>query len=254
VSVDSVLVDRTNVYWLRTGSLMSVPRAGGDVRTVATWGDSAHTNRGEQALAQNDRGIYWATGGTSLLLLPAGGGPPVSLIPSVDSNPNPGRNFYPVAVALDSVNAYFVNDSTELFAVALDGTPPILPVRLSGPVATGGMEEGYGVAIAVNGGYLYWTSEFAGTVGKVPVTGGDATILATGQAHATGIATDGTSVYWVCDVAVGSVVKVSVDGGTPTTIAVAVYPRAVALDDTNVYWANRAPSAQSANGVFKAPK
>ncbi len=51
-------------------------------------------------------------------------------------------------------------------------------------------------SITVGGSFLYWTWEFDGTVKKVPITGGEVTLLASGQDFPVGIAVDDHSVYW----------------------------------------------------------
>lgn len=63
--------------------------------------------------------------------------------------------------------------------------------------------------------------------------------LACGQSSPAGIAVRNGIVYWVNNVAGGSVMSVPATGGVPTTIASNQdYPWAVAVDGNNVYWTN----------------
>jgi hypothetical protein len=55
------------------------------------------------------------------------------------------------------------------------------------------------------------------------------------------IAIDATSVYWIdSDLYTSKVMKVPMDGGTPTILAsMDGHPSKVAVDDTSVYWVTR---------------
>ena len=76
-----------------------------------------------------------------------------------------------------------------------------------------------------------------GIVVSVPIGGGTPTTLASGQSSS-GIATDGTSVYWTTYEQNGRVMKVPVGGGTPTTLASSQKnPDGVSANATGVYWA-----------------
>jgi hypothetical protein len=53
------------------------------------------------------------------------------------------------------------------------------------------------------------------------------------------VAIDATSVYWTTGGSTGAVMKVGLDGGTPTMLyAGQDVPICIALDATNVYWTN----------------
>lgn len=72
--------------------------------------------------------------------------------------------------------------------------------------------------------------------------------LAGGQGQTIGLAVDATHVYWTSQ-NLGTVSKVSVNGGTPTTLATGISsPAGVAVDSTSVYWV-----AGSGGNVYKAP-
>jgi hypothetical protein len=65
--------------------------------------------------------------------------------------------------------------------------------------------------------------------------------LASGLNEVIAIAVNTTSVYWTAPMndygtAGPSVMRVSVDGGTPVMVASGGYPEQIALDDTSVYW------------------
>jgi len=107
--------------------------------------------------------------------------------------------------------------------------------------------------IAVDGTSVYWGTAGGGdgTVLKTPLAGGAITTLATGQSLPSQIAVDETSVYWTNSgyadynpggfdepdgPVPGSVVKVRINGGCPTTLSAGGAPQDIAVDDTSVYW------------------
>jgi hypothetical protein len=82
---------------------------------------------------------------------------------------------------------------------------------------------------------------------KVPLSGGAPVTLASDDEYASGLAVNGTTVYWVDSVgppddastSTGVVMSVPVGGGAPTTVASNQgSPDSVAVDSTGVYWAN----------------
>jgi hypothetical protein len=70
----------------------------------------------------------------------------------------------------------------------------------------------------------------------LPLSGGAAVTLASGQSNVWSIATDGVNVYWT-DYIAGTVMEVSIGGGTPVTIASGqMHPYDIAVNASNVYW------------------
>jgi sugar lactone lactonase YvrE len=72
---------------------------------------------------------------------------------------------------------------------------------------------------------------------RVPLVGGTVTTLATGPTLLTsGLAVDATNIYWA-DTNAHAVVKLSLAGGAPTTLASEPgCPDKVAVDGTSLYW------------------
>jgi hypothetical protein len=51
--------------------------------------------------------------------------------------------------------------------------------------------------LAVDATYVYYTDANAGTLSKVPIAGGAATVILSGLAFPTAICVDATSIYWI---------------------------------------------------------
>jgi hypothetical protein len=96
---------------------------------------------------------------------------------------------------------------------------------------------------------VYWTDNSGGRLQRIPIAGGTATTLASGQSGPSGIAVDAASVYWT-STGDGTIKKVPLAGGTITTLASGLsFPEYVAVDTTSVYWTDR-----SAGKVMKVAK
>ena len=101
---------------------------------------------------------------------------------------------------------------------------------------------------------VYWTNMTAGTVMKVPLTGGTATTLASGQS---GSARDrrgrAVNAYWTCAVGCGVAMSIPVQRHSHERLArrgTSRSPRAsgqdtlwaVAVNATDVFWTNNTPA------------
>jgi hypothetical protein len=127
-----------------------------------------------------------------------------------------------------------------LATVPLSLFTPITHVRgQSGSLVTLASSQRGPTGIAVSNGYVYWTDRDSFSVKKVPVEGGNVTVIARGPngADLYGIAVDGGFVYYT-DFHFGTVNRVSINGGTVQVLAQNQDdPRSILVRDGYVYWA-----------------
>jgi hypothetical protein len=86
---------------------------------------------------------------------------------------------------------------------------------------------------------VYWANWGGGAVMKVPIGGGNPVAVASGQAAPTGIAVDGTNIYWT-NFDDNTVMKCPVTGCTQPVLVASGQsnPAGIAVDATSVYWTN----------------
>jgi hypothetical protein len=198
------------------------------------------------ALAVDSKNIYFSDG-VSLDQCPASGcgsAPPLQLAANQDEA---------LGIAVDATSVYWANGgshgsgSASVMACAIGGcagTPT--------PYATN-LTQAYQIAVdAVN---VYFSA--AGAVSKCAVGGCNGTPTQLGPAtNTTGLATDGTTIYWP-NAGDGTVVSCAAAGcgGTPTPLASGQSnPFGLAVDGTSVYWANRTDGTTPNGTVVKCAK
>lgn len=154
----------------------------------------------------------------------------------------------PWFVATDSSNVYWTNGAGDVMKCALGGCtqPTVLVQGQLGP---------YGI-VASNGN-VYWANEGTGTGQNGSVMGCSvshcfrtlATLATGGEPIA--VAVDAKSVYWTTYG--GKVMKVSLSGGQPVTLASGQHgPFEIQVDATSVYWTNT-NNYLPGGGVMKMP-
>jgi hypothetical protein len=220
VSVSSIAIDSTSLYYYSTVSIDSIPLGGGTPTMLAM---PAASSVGAIAVDATD--VYWVGSG-SLSKVPLGGGTPLVL-----ATGTVGVN----TIALDAAFAYFAYSGT-VYRTPLAG----------GSMTTLGTTSGTVLDIAVDASSVYYA---AGQIGAFALDGSTNETLATASLPQR-IATDAGSIYFFNG---SSLSKVSKSGGDVSILAIDASPADLAVDDTSVYWTSRGADGVS-GAVMKVAK
>jgi hypothetical protein len=187
-----IAVDATYVYWVNDGPLggpgavMRVPIDGGNADVLTSSPGGAH------CIAVDATNVYWGSLGLTssdglVRKVPIIGGNPVTLaagLPHVWS------------IAVDNANVYWTTSAMggAVMRVSIGGGAPIALV------SNEHFTDPLGLAVDASGVYYGALVKDVpdGTLHKVPVEGGVATTLTSGELNGPlGIVTDATSIYWI---------------------------------------------------------
>jgi hypothetical protein len=224
------------------GDAFSVPIDGGAMVTLAD-------SQGGTGVAVDANWVYWTSGiEPGVFKVPLAGGARTTLF-------NSGQ---PFLLASDATRLYWTDlegpDAGTIQSISKTGTAPIT-------IATG-QNNPWGIAVDATS--AYWTNNGTdvamwkdGAVMKAPIAGGGTpTVLASGSEVRApqGIAVDATHVYWTNSD--GRIMKVPIDGGTPTTLASGLSgpPFTLAIDDVNVYFTKEYGTPTGPGYVMRVPK
>lgn len=193
-SPSHLVLDNAYAYWSETfpGDIMRAALDGGGSSLLTSTTSALE-------LALSDTSVYWFDN-QGLTSVAKTGGTAVQLAMTGPFLPNNG-------LAVNETGVYFTSGPP-------GGSPGVSEVGLDGGaislVATTTTSGGFGVGgpVALDAARVYW-ADFSGAVYAAPLTGGTATLLATGQVNVVSIAVDRTAVYWLANGngAPGSVMK-----------------------------------------------
>lgn len=113
--------------------------------------------------------------------------------------------------------------------------------------------KGGSTHLAVDATHIYFSDSRAGTISRIPISGGPVEVLASAQNNPGAVVVDATNVYWSNQAAgSGAVMKVPLAGGTPTTLALdGDIPGDVTIDAANVYWSTPYSADGSLSGSIE---
>jgi DNA-binding beta-propeller fold protein YncE len=93
--------------------------------------------------------------------------------------------------------------------------------------------------VAADGTAVYWANSGNGTINKLPLGGDTVSSLAIRQADPAGVAVDSRHIYWA-NQGNGTINEVPLAGGAVTTLVTGQgRPWGVAVDSSHIYWANQ---------------
>lgn len=253
----AVLLDSSNVYFIERGSW---PNSNGALKKISKNGGSttilaSGLNYPQGPAAMNSTHIYWQE--------------PTSIIKKISIDGGTVTTFYngtPIwslgYISLDATEIFWSEPNTDatthdLKKMSLEGSNvTTLATQLSAS----------GANIVLDTNNVYWSDQGVppygqpiaggGVVKKISKNGGSATTLASGLNAPSGIALDSYNgyLYWsdggtwtsdVYDTNTGSIKKISIGGGTITTLASGLNaPGTIQLDNMNIYWAETPGSGE----------
>jgi hypothetical protein len=232
-----ILVDESSVYFAGGPDVVSVPKSGGAVVTLAS-------NQNAGSIAATGGDIFWTDlfqgvgPSGSVNRVATGGGTVTTLASKLD---------VPIMLAVDTNRAFWVDlGSGDVKSVPLGG----------GAVSVLASSDGNIGGVASDGSYVYWSSSNgveascglcpppkppslgASTISRVPLSGGKPTVIAKGY-NAVGMAIDANYAYWG-DLYKNTVMAAPLAGGDAITLATDASPEiGPVVDACAAYWVDR---------------
>jgi hypothetical protein len=243
-----IAVDGTSLYWTCPFPGTTVGRlslAGGETSTLASAQD------GTFAITVDATNVYWLDGRriVTVMSVPLAGGPPTVLAS--------GQN-YPNSIVAYGSNVYWptYQDTSASGTYVSNGAVMTVSSTGGGSTTLASGQNAFG-DIAVDARSAYWialsqrptndpNTDSTGAVMSVALTGGEPTVLASGQNGPSSLVIDATTAYWSNDPIIGTgfgistILSVPLTGGNPTTLVTLPAQQngsgILGVDPTSVYF------------------
>ncbi len=217
--VFGIATNATNAYWTDGSAVRQVDLNGSATSTLVP------TQGGAASIVVRGASVYWATSVPLNAFGNTGGIFKASLDDGIPVPLATGQT-KATALAVDATAAYWLTGSGQVMKVALAGGAPIELAK----------EAAQPDSLAIDTNSVYWPLGYGdqrGAIKKVGLGGGMPVTLCQ-DVSPRSIVTDGTNVYWTNST---SIMKVSVNGGTPKPILSGLLgPSLLTKDQNNFYW------------------
>jgi hypothetical protein len=172
--------------------------------------------------------------------------------------------FYQTPVATFKGAGQITADATTIYWANMNGGVYHQPINAAAPCTEGTDCPQFGSAsspygVAVDATFVYWTEPQSGTIRKATKTGGQSTIIATGQDNPRAIAAMDNFVYWG-NIGTGATtggsirrtpqVAATCDGAACELVTQVTNPEAIVASDDGLYWTDN----KAAGGVYRLAK
>ncbi len=224
------------VVWTDSTSLFVLGETGGVLYSPASGGSGPIID-----LVVEGSELFWGTSGQLSFARISGVALPSGMTDISLGAQQVGQTGLTFMIA-DSTNVYWIDQNVRspgLFQTTLTGGA-IVSLATSPEQATG---------LTVQGQRVYWSLQQSGKVLSVPIGGGQpSSLLGTGPSDAVRMTSDARNIY-LLDGTSTSIVAISIQGGTATTIVSSTTEISdVTSDGTNLYW-----SEPTAGILMRAP-
>jgi hypothetical protein len=191
-------------------------------------------------IASDATHVYWSSGGNAQRKLSYGNDGVVVRAPiaggliEVLTPPQPD----PVGVAVNDTHVYWVNGGDGVLWQGEGSGGAVMRMPKSGGVPEKLSDEAFPQAIGLDSTHVYWTDAEDDEIRKMPLNGGDVTVLATNQGDPRHLALTDTSVFYTTG-EMGVVAKVSKSGGPIVVLSSeGGKTTAITVSGGYVYWTN----------------
>jgi hypothetical protein len=227
-----IAVDATTVYWVNAasaGQVMSVPIAGGAPSVLADMQSRPFK------LATSNGFLYWTNNGDGTVMkMATSDGQPMKLAAqqgAVAAIVIGGNTLYWSSIGQGAIKALPLGEDGRVVTIASDQDAfTLFVVDTTVYWANIELEDDHGSVFKLDGNAgipvglasspspltavadrlsVYWTDEATRTIRKVPVGGGEATVVATDQRSPSELTIDGTNIYWINATADGAIMKLA---------------------------------------------